>query len=64
MSLRGATKGDHGRCYDEYEFKDAPKAGPRRRSRGGRHLSVAEKIEIVHEVLVEKMLHKEVAASH
>ena len=61
---RGATRGDHQRCFARHDHKDMPKLGPCRRTNGGRHLNLGEKIQIVHEVIVQHQLQRDVAAAH
>jgi hypothetical protein len=62
--VRGATRGNDKICFAKYDHKEAPRLGPSRRTNGGRHLGVGEKIQIVHEVIVQHQLQKEVAAAH
>ena len=62
--MRGATRGNDKICFAKYDHKEAPRLGPSRRTNGGRHLDLGEKIQIVHEVIVQHQLQKEVAAAH
>ena len=64
VSMRGATRGDHHRCFAKQDYKGSPQLGPPRRLRSGHHLSIGDKIEIVHEVLVGHRLQRDVAAAY
>ena len=64
VQQRGATRERAGQCFAHHDYKETPRLGPHAKSRGGKHLSVGEKIQIVHEVLVQCRLQREVAAEY
>ena len=64
VQQRGATKESAEQNFAHHDFKEAPRLGPRSKSRGGKHLSITEKIQIVHDVIVQHKLLREVAADY
>ena len=64
VQQRGATKERSGQCFAQQDYKEMPRLGPCRRTNGGKHLSIGEKIKIVHEVLVQHRLQREVAVDY